>query len=100
MRMRADLRTIVEAVLALQLLGDKVADRGDLGDGMRLIMQAGVTPRALLDPFALNLAAALREHRKAASAAARLRLRVAVHMGLLHRDATGWVREPLVHCAR
>jgi hypothetical protein len=30
----------------------------------------------------------------------RLRLRVVVHAGLLHRDDGGWAGEPLVHCAR
>ena len=63
------------------------------------VKPAHITPVLLLDPFIPNLATALRTHRKTAAPAARLRLRVAVHMGLLHHDG-GWAGEPLVHCAR
>jgi len=75
-------------------------DSEDLGDGVRLIVPARVTPARLLDPFVPHLAAALREHRKTAAEAARLRLRLAVHMGLLHRDESGWAGEPLILSAR
>jgi hypothetical protein len=99
-RMRADLRAIVHEALARQGLDAAGIDHNDLGDGVRLIVPAQVTPALLLDPFVPHLAAALREHRKVAADRARLRLRLAVHMGLLHREGGGWAGEPLVHCAR
>ena len=100
LRMRADLRAMVADALERQGLDLAGIASEDLGDGVRLIVPAQVTPARLLDPFVPQLAAALREHRKAAADAARLRLRLAVHMGLLHRDDGGWTGEPLVHSAR
>src|SRR5215510_11971480 len=82
LRMRADLREIVSDALGVAVLST-AADLTDLGDGIRLVVPANVSPALLLDPFIPNLATALRNHRRAASDAARLRLRVAVHMGLL-----------------
>src|SRR5436190_2131865 len=99
LRMRTDLREIVAGALAAQSLDLARLPLTDLGDGIRLII-TGVSPAMLLDPFVLNLAAALRQHRKATSDAARLRLRVAITTGLLHRDAGGWAGAPLVECAR
>src|SRR5438034_2957704 len=99
LRMRADLREMVSEALPDDSLST-VADCTDLGDGLRLIVPACVSPAVLLDPLVPRLATALRHHRKAASAAARLRLRVAIHTGLLHRDAAGWAGQPLVTCAR
>src|SRR6266545_600791 len=81
LRMRADLREIVSDTLALQSLDLAALDHSDLGDGIRLII-AEVSPAVLLNPFAPNLATALRQPRKAASDAARLRLRVAITTGL------------------
>jgi hypothetical protein len=100
LRMRAELRTMITDAFVRQGLDPADIDSEDLGDGVRLIVPARVTPARLLDPFVPHLAAALREHRKTAAEAARLRLRVAVHMGLLHRDAGGWAGAPLVLSAR
>jgi hypothetical protein len=97
---RADLRQIVTETLAAQALDPAALHHTDLGDGIRLIAPPGISPAVLLDPFVPNLARALRRHRKAASDPAVLRLRVAVHAGLLHADAGGWAGEPLVACAR
>jgi hypothetical protein len=99
LQMRADLREIVADTLARQSLDLATLHPADLGDGIRLII-AGVSPAVLLDPFVPNLATALRRHRKTAADAARLRLRVAITTGLLHRDAAGWAGAPLVECAR
>jgi hypothetical protein len=97
--MRADLNQIVAETLAVQSLDLDVVHPTDLGDGIRLVI-ADVSPAVLLDPFVPNLATALRRHRKTAAEAARLRLRVAITTGLLHRDAAGWAGAPLVECAR
>lgn len=100
LQMRADLRAIVSDVLRQQSLDPAVVDGTDLGDGLRLIVPATIPPSVVLDPFVNNLAAALRRHRKAAAPQTALRLRMAVHMGLLHRDSGGWAGQALVHCAR
>ncbi|MFY1631915.1 macro domain-containing protein [Solwaraspora sp. WMMB335] len=100
LRMRADLREVVAEALRRQSLDLRAVDVADLGDGLRLVVPAQVPPSVLLDPFIGNLAAVLRGHRKAAAVSARLRLRVAVHMGLLHRDGGGWAGAALVHSAR
>ena len=56
---------------------------------------------AALDPFIPNLATELRLHRTASSATNRLRLRVAVHTGLLHSEPAGaWTGTPLRDLAR
>jgi hypothetical protein len=100
LRMRADLREMVTEALRRQSLDPRIIDFADLGDGLRLVVPAEVPPSALLDPFIGDLALLLRRHRRAVAAAARLRLRVAVHMGLLHRDESGWAGAALVHSAR
>jgi hypothetical protein len=100
LRMRADLQAILTFVLSRQSLDFAAIHHDDLGDGIRLVVPAAVTPRAMLDPFIPNLAAALREHRKLAAVASRIRLRVAVHTGLLHHDSGAWAGEPMVHCTR
>ncbi|WP_426502657.1 macro domain-containing protein [Dactylosporangium sp. McL0621] len=100
LRMRSDLRDMVAEVLRRQSIDPGIIDITDLGDGLRLVVPAQVPPSELLDPFIANLAANLRRHRRTAAPSARLRLRVAVHMGLLHRDDGGWAGLALVHCAR
>jgi hypothetical protein len=95
---RGDLRAIVSGVLGKQSIALEAIHHDDLGDGLRLIVPAVVTPRAMLDPFipALDRALRGRDTRRTGP----LRLRVAVHLGLLHRDGGAWAGEPLVHCAR
>ena len=66
-----------------------------------LLFPSAVTPMAALDPFIPNLATELRLHRTASSATNRLRLRVAVHTGLLHSEPAGaWTGTPLRDLAR
>lgn len=100
LQLRADLRRIVADTLASQSLDLRDLHRTDLGDGVRLIVPPAISPRYVLDPFVPHLAEALRMHRKTSASTARLRLRMAIHMGLLHHDEEGWVGQPLVHCAR
>jgi hypothetical protein len=100
LRMRADLRTVLARALAYQGLQWTDLYHDDLGDGIRLIVPPTVSPSALLDPFVPTLAGVLREHRRSVPPEARLRLRVAVHMGLVHHDGHGWAGRTLVHTAR
>ena len=83
---RRDLRAIVAEVLAEQGIELSAISQTDLGDGLRLEVPGTVTPAALLHPFVTNLDNALRMHQRRASAAARLRLRMAIHHGLVHHD--------------
>jgi hypothetical protein len=62
----------------------------DRGDGMIVLVPAMVSKLALLDPFVPCLAAAIGRHNLAASDGPRIRLRVALHAGEVHRDARGW----------
>lgn len=95
LRMRADLRQIVAATLAAQSLDLSSLETHDLGDGLRFLVPALVSPRALLDPFIPQLDQALGAHRRASSEAARLRLRVSIHHGLVHDDEGHSAGEPL-----
>ncbi len=83
---RSDIRRITAATLAQQGIDFSALPRHDLGDGLRLIVPGVVSPAAVVDPFIKNLDAALRLHRERLSPVARLRLRVAIHHGLVHQD--------------
>jgi len=100
-RMRADLRQILDETLRQQGLSIQQLDVADLGDGYRLLLPASISPRSALDPFLANLATALRQHREASSEAHRMRLRVVIHSGLLNPERDGaWTGNPLRECAR
>jgi len=101
LRMRADLRQVLEDTLRRQDLDLGRLTVGDLGDGYRLLLPASISPRAALDPFVANLATELRLHGQASSDANRMRLRVVIHTGLLHPELDGsWAGGALKECAR
>jgi len=101
-RMRRDLREILSETLERQGLDPARLTRIDDGDGYRYLIPADVAPpHAALDPFIGRLGIELRMHREAASEANRLRLRVAVHSGLLYAEPDGaYTGVPLKDCAR
>lgn len=102
-RMRADLRQILEETLGRQNLSYTQLAVADLGDGYRLLLPASksISPGVALDPFVTNLATALRLHGETSSDAHRMRLRVVIHTGLLHPEPGGaWSGGPLKECAR
>jgi hypothetical protein len=100
-RMRRDLREILGAVLGRQGLDPRRLTSIDDGDGFRYLLPASVPPHAALDPFVQRLGIELRMHREAASAANRLRLRLAVHSGLLFAEDGGtYTGTPLRDTAR
>ncbi|TDB92486.1 hypothetical protein [Actinomadura sp. 7K534] len=74
--------------------------REDRGDGALIIAPPEVPAGDFLDPLAHHLTAVLRRYNRLASDAARLRLRLAVHIGLVHRDAHGVAGQALVHLFR
>ena len=101
LRMRADLRDMLTSTLSRQNIDLAAVTMLDDGDGFRVLLPAGVPPHALLDPFVNRLGIELRAHRESAAAANRLRLRVALHSGLLHREESGsFTGRPLQACAR
>lgn len=100
LRMRRDLTAVVRDALAEQAIDLAAVAGPDRGDGLRLDVPASVSASRLLDPFVPTLDTALREHRKASSPAARLRVRVAVHQGPVHLDDGVWAGAPMVLCAR
>jgi hypothetical protein len=100
-RMRADLRNILDDTLRRQRFDVEDVTWLDDGDGFRLIAPAGIAPHALVGPFVDQLGVELRAHREAAASANRLRLRVALHSGLLFREPSGsFFGTPLKDCAR
>jgi class 3 adenylate cyclase len=62
----------------------------DRGDGAIVLAPPTVSKVELLDPVIPNLVARIREHNAAADPGRRIRMRVSVHAGEVHRDATGW----------
>jgi hypothetical protein len=101
-RMRRDLREILSNALEAQGLEPARLTHIDDGDGFRYLIPADVAPpHAALDPFIGRLGIELRMHREAANEANRLRLRIAVHSGLLYPEAEGtYTGVPLKDCAR
>jgi hypothetical protein len=97
---RADMRMIAGATFAQQGIDVASLETQDLGDGLRFVVPGLITPPSLLDPFIPNLDTALAQHRERSSAEARLRLRVAVHHGLVHSDGGVAAGEPLRIAAR
>jgi class 3 adenylate cyclase len=71
----------------------------DRGDGMIAPVAGKVCKLSLIDPMVPCLARSLHEH-NAAVAEPRIRLRVAMHAGEVHRDAVGWASSDLTLVCR
>ncbi|WP_406074722.1 hypothetical protein [Micromonospora sp. NBC_01638] len=100
-KMRGDLYEILGRALKRQSLDIAALNPADLGDGFRLHAPATVSPLVMVSPFIEHLLAEVRLHRRSANETSRLRLRVAIHMGLLHREEQGgWAGRTLTECAR
>ncbi len=74
--------------------------REDRGDGVLFVVPPDVAADHLLDPFAHHLAMVLRRYNELAGPTAQLRLRLAVHAGLIHRDDHGVAGAALIHLFR
>ncbi|MFI5932215.1 hypothetical protein [Actinoplanes sp. NPDC051494] len=100
-RMRRDLREMLDDTLARLHLDPAALVRIDDGDGFRVLLPASVPPHTALAPFVDRLAIELRMHRAGANEQNRLRLRIAVHSGLLFSEDGGtFTGTPLKDCAR
>jgi class 3 adenylate cyclase len=88
---RTVLRTAVRTALhAARVPRAKLAIE-DRGDGMIVLVPASVSKADLLDPMIPRLATVLGRHNELADPGDRIRVRVAVHAGEVHRDTVGWV---------
>lgn len=74
--------------------------REDRGDGALVIASPAVPTASLVDPLAGHLAVALRRHNHRASAAVRVQLRVALHVGPVTPDAEGLNGQVIIQTAR
>lgn len=74
--------------------------REDRGDGAIVVAPAGVSMIPVAGEFIEALAASLRCHNDASDARCRMRLRVALHTGELHRDGYGLIGGPVIHVCR
>jgi hypothetical protein len=72
----------------------------DRGDGALVIVPLHMPTAVLADPLLGHLRAGLRRHNRLSSDAVRIRLRVAVHIGEVHRDRYGFAGTAVNHLFR
>jgi hypothetical protein len=72
----------------------------DRGDGALVIVPPEIPTRAVADPLLALLAAELRRHNRRAAEPVRVRMRAALHLGPVTRDAEGLNGDALIHAAR
>jgi hypothetical protein len=70
------------------------------GDGVILLIPARVSKIDLLDPVVPTITEHIRAYNATVDPSLRIRLRVAVHAGEVHRDPHGWVGTDLVTTCR
>ncbi|MER5266404.1 hypothetical protein ABTZ99_30375 [Actinosynnema sp. NPDC002837] len=63
----------------------------DRGDGMMVLVPAFVSKLDLLDPVIPRMVGTLRQHNQGVAPELRVRVRVGLHAGEVHRDPHGWV---------
>jgi hypothetical protein len=101
LRMQSELRRMFADGVAA--LGQRWDDLGPtrLGDGISLVLPLESVPLPrILDVLLPAIVASHREHVAVSSADSWIKLRIAVHFGLLDRTGGQWSGEPLVHAAR
>jgi class 3 adenylate cyclase len=93
-RAQLQVRTALNSAVRAAFRGGGVRWSGlaveDRGDGAIILVPPTVSKVDLLDPVVPNLAALIRRHNETAGPGLRIRLRVSLHAGEVHRDATGW----------
>jgi CRP-like cAMP-binding protein len=72
----------------------------DRGDGVLIIVPPAIPTQAVTDPLLALLAARLRRHNRRSSAALRIQLRAALHVGPVTRDREGLNGDAIIHTAR
>ncbi|TMM34377.1 MAG: hypothetical protein E6F99_22220 [Actinobacteria bacterium] len=100
-RMRRDLYDLMDGALDRRGLDLATFALNDTGDGLRLFVPFHrVRPTDIVDMFVLGFLAGLRQQRQYATEAARIRLRMAIDLGLVGPHLQGWIGDPLVRVAR
>jgi hypothetical protein len=97
---RAELYRLVKEVFDDSLLGWADCIHEDRGDGIVVIVPARMPSARVVDPLAALLARRLAAHNALAREAYRIRLRVAVHIGEVHRDGQGLAGTAVNHLFR
>jgi CRP-like cAMP-binding protein len=72
----------------------------DRGDGVLTVIPPTIPTRAVADPLLALLTAGLRRHNRRSSAAVRIQLRAALHVGPVYRDREGLNGDAIIHTAR
>ena len=100
LHIRRSLYGILEEAFRVSPIAWHGCYREDRGDGVLIVALPGVPAGALVHSFVEHLSAGLRRHNKMASSAAQIRLRMAVHIGQVHRDDNGVAGQAVVHAFR
>ncbi|MFI0487013.1 hypothetical protein [Actinomadura sp. 9N215] len=87
--LRAQLYHALEAAFAMTLLPWRQCYSEDRGDGVMIIGPPAIPSYLFTDPLAHHLTAVLRRCNQLAGLRTHMRLRMAVHHGLVQRDAHG-----------
>jgi hypothetical protein len=96
LHLRRSLYQILERSFVDSGLPWREQDREDSGDGLSVIVPAGIPTGALIDPLVAHLRAGLRRHNRTASDPAKIRLRMALHTGHVYRDPNGFTGRSLI----
>ena len=72
----------------------------DRGDGILIVIPPSISARGVIDPFLGNLRKLIRLHNHACQPAAKIKLRVAAHIGPVDLDEEGFVSSVVNHMAR
>jgi len=74
--------------------------REDRGDGMTIVLMPHISTGLLVSQLLDPLLGKLRHHNKVSSPAAQIQLRLALHAGLVTRDANGFAGQAAIHLFR
>jgi hypothetical protein len=74
--------------------------REDRGDGVTIVFMPHISTGLLVSQLLDPLLAKLRHHNKVSSPAAQIQLRLALHAGLVTRDANGFAGQAAIHLFR
>jgi class 3 adenylate cyclase len=100
LRAREVLRRVMRAAFGSAGIEWHQLDVEDRGDGMIIFVPPSVSKVDLLVPLIPRLATLVHEHNASVGDVLRMRLRVSVHAGEVHRDVDGWVGSDLILACR
>lgn len=72
----------------------------DQGDGVLVTLPPGSAPTSLIEPLLSLLQTRIRRYNRMSSEPARMQVRVAIHMGLVHRDSHGVTGDDMTYLCR